>query len=123
MRIAILGAGRMGAWLTEELCWNNEVMVHDSDLLKMKYFIKVHRALAIEEFADFKPELFINCVPLGLTLDSFDTVLPYLPSQCIISDIASVKTGFREYLRKLQTSFCFEPPHVRTNPCKYQRPS
>jgi len=51
MRIGILGAGRMGAWLTEELCWNHEVMVYDIDILKMKYFIKVHRALSIEEFA------------------------------------------------------------------------
>jgi prephenate dehydrogenase len=110
MRIAILGAGRMGAWLTEELCWNNEVMVHDSDLLKMKYFIKVHRALSIEEFADFKPELFINCVPLGLTIEAFDTVLPYLPSQCIISDIASVKTGFREYYENCGHPFVSSHP-------------
>ena len=110
MRIAILGAGRMGAWLTEELCWNSEVMVHDSDLLKMKYFIKVHRALSIEEFADFKPELFINCVPLGLTLEAFDTVLPYLPSQCIISDIASVKTDFKEYYENCGHPFVSSHP-------------
>ena len=110
MRIAILGAGRMGAWLTEELCWNNEVMVHDNDLLKMKYFIKVHRALSVEEFADFKPELFINCVPLGLTLEAFDTILPYLPSQCIISDIASVKTDFKEYYEDCRHPFVSSHP-------------
>jgi len=85
-------------------------MVHDSDLLKMKYFIKVHRALSIEEFADFKPELFINCVPLGLTLEAFDTVLPYLPSQCIISDIASVKTGFKEYYENCGHPFVSSHP-------------
>lgn len=97
MRIGILGTGRMGAWLAEELCWHHEVMVHDADLLKMKYFIKVHRALHIEEFADFQPEILINCVPLGHTIDAFEQVLPYLPPTCIISDIASVKTGFKEF--------------------------
>ncbi len=61
MKIAILGAGRMGAWLTEELCWHHEVMVHDSDLLKMKYFIKVHRALSIQD-SEFEPELFLTAV-------------------------------------------------------------
>jgi len=76
----------------------------------MKYFIKVHRALSIEEFADFKPELFINCVPLGLTLEAFDTVLPYLPSQCIISDIASVKTGFKEYYENCGHPFVSSHP-------------
>lgn len=110
MKIAILGAGRMGAWLTEELCWKNDVMVHDSDLLKMKYFIKVHRALSIEEFADFEPELFINCVPLGETLNAFDMVLPFLPKNCILSDIASVKSGFKEYYQES------ERPFVSTHP-------
>jgi len=70
----------------------------------------VHRALSIEEFADFKPELFINCVPLGLTLEAFDTVLPYLPSQCIISDIASVKTGFKEYYENCGHPFVSSHP-------------
>jgi Prephenate dehydrogenase len=110
MRIAILGAGRMGAWLTEELCWHHDVMVHDTDLLKMKYFIKVHRALSIEEFAEFEPELFINCVPLGYTLEAFDKTLPYLPKTCIISDIASVKTGFKEYYEQSGRAFVSSHP-------------
>jgi len=110
MKIAILGAGRMGAWLTEELCWHHDVMVHDTDLLKMKYFIKVHRALSIEEFAEFEPELFINCVPLGYTLEAFDKTLPYLPKTCIISDIASVKTGFKEYYEQSGRAFVSSHP-------------
>lgn len=110
MKIAILGAGRMGAWLTEELCWHHEVMVHDSDLSKMKYFMKVHRALSIEEFQNFEPELFINCVPLGYTLEAFDKALPRLPENCIISDIASVKTGFKEYYQASGRPFVSSHP-------------
>ncbi|HWP68798.1 MAG TPA: hypothetical protein VN437_05800, partial [Rectinemataceae bacterium] len=91
MKIFILGTGRMGAWLTEELCWNHEVWVHDSDPLKMKYFIKVKRILELDELDVFQPDLFINCVALGGTTEAFDAVLPHLPESCILADIASVK--------------------------------
>jgi prephenate dehydrogenase len=97
MKIFILGAGRMGAWLTEELCWDHEVWVHDSDLSKLKYFIKVHRILDLSELDAVKPDLFINCVYLGKTIEAFETVLPHIPETCIISDISSVKTNLQEY--------------------------
>jgi prephenate dehydrogenase len=99
MRILIMGTGRMGAWLTEELCLDHEVCVYDSDPAKMKYFIKVKRILELSEVKDFRPELVINCVPLGFTVDAFDAVAPYLEKSCILSDIASVKTGLAEYYR------------------------
>lgn len=110
MRIGILGTGRMGAWLAEELCWDHEVIVHDRDPRKMKYFIKVHRALSVEEFASFKPELLINCVPLGSTIQAFQEVIPYLPEDCIISDIASVKTGFRDFYLECGRPFASSHP-------------
>jgi prephenate dehydrogenase len=53
----------------------------------------------LEEVKEFEPELVINCVTLKYTLDAFATVLPYLPKNCIISDIASVKTGLEEYYK------------------------
>ncbi|MCX8013613.1 MAG: prephenate dehydrogenase/arogenate dehydrogenase family protein, partial [Rectinema sp.] len=107
---AILGTGRMGAWLTEELCWHHEVMVYDQDPQKMKYFIKVHRALQFEEIGAFQPELLINCVPLGHTIDAFQQILPFLPSTCIISDIASVKTGFKEFYMECGQPFVSSHP-------------
>ena len=48
-------------------------------------------------FSDYKPELVINAVTLKYTLTVFDQILPHLPKDCIISDISSVKTGFKEY--------------------------
>ncbi len=99
MRIFILGTGRMGAWLTEELCWEHEVCVHDADPRRMKYFIKVRRALELAEVADFRPELFINCVTLGDTVEAFEKVMPLLPPDCVLSDIASVKSGFADFYR------------------------
>ncbi|HUX41130.1 MAG TPA: prephenate dehydrogenase/arogenate dehydrogenase family protein [Rectinemataceae bacterium] len=110
MRVFILGAGRMGAWLTEELCWDHEVCVHDADPQKLKYFIKVRRALELGEVDDFRPELFINCVTLGATVEAFEKVLPHLPQDCILSDIASVKGGIADYYRKSGRRFVSTHP-------------
>lgn len=110
MKIFILGTGRMGAWLTEELCWNHEVWVHDADPLKMKYFMKVHRILDLAELDAVKPELFINCVALGHTTEAFDAVLPHIPEDCVLADIASVKNGLLEYYGKLGRPFVSSHP-------------
>lgn len=105
-----MGAGRMGAWLTEELCWDHEVCVYDADPKKLKYFIKVRRALDLSELVDFQPELFINCVTLGDTVTAFESALPYLSQDCILADIASVKNGIAEYYHKAGRPFISSHP-------------
>lgn len=110
MRIFILGTGKMGAWLTEELCWDHEVWVHDADPLKMKYFMKVHRIMDLGELDAVKPELFINSVALGNTTEAFDAVLPHIPEDCIIADIASVKNGLPDYYRATGRPFVSSHP-------------
>jgi prephenate dehydrogenase len=110
MRILILGTGRMGAWLTEELCLDHEVCVYDSDPVRMKYFIKVRRLLSLPEAGDFDPELVINSVFLGDTIKVFQDILPHLSAGCILSDIASVKTGFAEFYRESGHPFVSSHP-------------
>jgi prephenate dehydrogenase len=110
MRILIIGTGRMGAWLTEELCLDHEVAVHDADLAKMKYFIKVKRFIELSEAEDFDPELVINCVSLGYTVDVFKAVLPYLSKGCMLSDIASVKTGLADFYKESGHPFVSSHP-------------
>jgi prephenate dehydrogenase len=110
MRILILGTGRMGAWLTEELCLDHEVCVHDSDITRMKYFIKVRRILELGEARDFDPELLINCVSLGDTVEVFKEILPFIGKDCILSDIASVKTGIAEFYRESGRPFVSSHP-------------
>ncbi len=110
MKILILGTGRMGAWLTEELCWEHEVWVHDADPLKMKYFMKVNRLVEREKIAEVRPDLLINCVPLGSTIQAFETVLPFLPETCILSDIASVKSGLKEFYSQSGRPFVSSHP-------------
>ncbi|MBW1701694.1 MAG: prephenate dehydrogenase [Deltaproteobacteria bacterium] len=110
MRIFVLGAGHMGAWLVEELCLDHEVAVYDLDRRKLKYFFNVRRLLEPGEAEEFKPELLINAVGLPDVRKAFDDVLPYLAEDCILSDIASVKTGLYECYKNLGKKFVSTHP-------------
>ncbi len=96
-KILLLGAGRMGSWLVESLCLDYEVGVYDLDKSKLKYLFNSHRLLSHEDIRDFEPEMVINAVSLQNTVSVFEEVLPYLPENCILSDITSVKTPLREF--------------------------
>ena len=41
MRVFIMGAGHMGAWLVEEFCLDHEVAVYDIDRRKLKFFFLI----------------------------------------------------------------------------------
>lgn len=97
MKICILGAGKMGTWLTDALCLDHEVAIYDPNLEKLKYIFNTQRLTKLEEITEFAPELLINAVTLKYTIAAFDEVIPYLPKSCIISDISSVKTDFQAY--------------------------
>ena len=52
----------------------------------------------------------INAVSLQNIYHAFNAVLPYLPEACILSDIASVKTGLHEYYKKIARNFVSTHP-------------
>ena len=110
MRILVLGAGRMGAWFVEELCLDHEVAIYDLDKRKLKYFFNVTRFLEPSEAEGFAPELVINAVSIANIHDAFEDFLPYLPEECIFSDIASVKTGIHELYKNLGKKFVSTHP-------------
>jgi prephenate dehydrogenase len=110
MKIFIVGAGRMGSWLTEELCHDHDVAVFDSDPKKLKYFINVKRFMKMKEVKAFQPDLVINCVSLNKTEEVFDLIIPLIPEECIISDIASVKNGLYNYYKKTGKRFASTHP-------------
>lgn len=114
MKILIVGAGNMGAWLVEALCLDHEVGIFDMDKRKLKFFFNSHRFIKSEEIKNFAPKLMINAVSLQNTFKAFETVLPFLPSDCILSDIASVKTGLHEYY--IQTGRRFVSTHPMFGP-------
>lgn len=110
MRICIVGAGKMGAFLADSMCLLHDVAIYDSDIRRLQYVFNTRRLTRLEEIDDFKPELLINAVTLKYTLPVFEAVLPHLPATCMISDIASVKTGLREWYEKAGH------PYVSTHP-------
>lgn len=100
MKILVLGAGNMGTWFVESMCLEHEVAVYDIDRRKLRYFFNTHRFVSLEQVGAFGPDLVINAVSLQHTIASFKEVIPYLPEGCILSDIASVKTGLFEFYKE-----------------------
>ena len=97
MRILILGAGKMGTFFVDLLSFEHETAVYDVQPQRLRFMYNTLRFSSLEEIRDFRPELVINAVTLKHTLNVFRQVLPLLPDDCIISDIASVKTGMKEF--------------------------
>ncbi|HRF86674.1 MAG TPA: prephenate dehydrogenase/arogenate dehydrogenase family protein [Alloprevotella sp.] len=114
MKILILGAGKMGSFFVDLLSFDHETAVYDIDSRRLRFMYNTQRFTLLEEVEQFRPELVINAVTLKYTLDVFRQLLPVLPQDCILSDIASVKTGFREFyascgLRYVSTHPMFGP--------------
>lgn len=97
MKILILGAGKMGSFFVDLLSFEHEMAVYDVDPKRLRFMYNTQRFTSLEEIRDFAPELVINAVTLKHTLDVFRQVIPYLPQECILSDIASVKTGIQAF--------------------------
>lgn len=100
MKILILGAGKMGVWLSDALCLQHEVAVYDTDISRLRYVFNTIRVTDATEIADFSPDMMINAVHLQHTIQAFETVQHLLPASCIICDIASVKNGLHDYYQK-----------------------
>jgi prephenate dehydrogenase len=97
MRIAILGAGNMGGWFADGLKGKHDVAVYDpqTDLPKKIFGVKPINDLS--EIGDFKPKILINAASIQNTTLAFESISPYLPEECIISDVMSVKGKINEY--------------------------
>lgn len=110
MKILVLGAGNMGAFFIDTLCFEYDVAVFDTDVERMKYLFRTRRIEHLEEAKEFAPDLLINAVSLQHTRAAFDKVLPYIPETCIISDITSVKNGLPAYYQSLKHRFVSTHP-------------
>lgn len=97
MKILILGAGKMGSFFVDLLSFDHETAVYDSDPHRLRFMYNTRRFTSLDEVDDFEPELVINAVSLDHTLSVFEQVMPHLPKSAILSDIASVKTGFKDW--------------------------
>ena len=110
MKILVMGAGKMGSFFIDLLSFDHDVAVIEQDPKRMRFTYNCQRFTSMDEVKAFAPELVINAVSLKYTLKVFDEVIPHLPKSCILSDISSVKTGFKEFYE--QTGH----PYVSTHP-------
>ena len=110
MKILIMGAGKMGSFFIDLLSFEHEVAVYEKDAKRMRFTYNCRRFTQLDEIKAFAPELVINAVTVKYTLAAFKEVLPCLPAECIISDIASVKTGLKAFYEESGH------PYVSTHP-------
>ncbi|MGM9734273.1 MAG: prephenate dehydrogenase [Prevotella sp.] len=120
MKILILGAGKMGSFFLDLLSFDHETAVYEKDPKRMRFTYNCQRFTTLDEIKDFAPELVINAVTVKYTIPAFNEVLPYLPKDCIISDISSVKTNLKEFydstgFRYVSTHPMFGPTFANLN--------
>ena len=120
MKILILGAGKMGSFFLDLLSFDHETAVYEKDPKRMRFTYNCQRLMTLDEVREFAPELVINAVTVKYTIPAFKEVLPYLPKDCIISDISSVKTNLKEYydstgFRYVSTHPMFGPTFANLN--------
>lgn len=110
MKILILGAGKMGSFFADALSFDHTVALFDTNPQRLRFAFNTYRFTHVEEIRAFAPELVINATTVKYTVEAFDMVLPALPGKCIISDIASVKTGLPEFYARAGHPFVSTHP-------------
>ena len=114
MKILIMGAGKMGSFFLDLLSFDHETAVYEKDPKRMRFTYNCQRLTTLDEVREFAPELVINAVTVKYTIPAFKEVLPYLPKDCIISDISSVKTNLKDYYE--ETGFRYVSTHPMFGP-------
>lgn len=110
MKILIIGAGKMGTFFSDLLCFKHTVGIFDTDPQRLRFAFNVQRMTALEEIAEFEPQLVINAATVKYTIDAFKMVMPYLKPDCILADIASVKNGLPEFYESCKHPFVSTHP-------------
>lgn len=110
----------MGSFFIDLLSFEHEVAVYEKDAKRMRFTYNCQRFTSLDEIKGFSPELVINAVTVKYTIPSFREVIPYLPEDCTLSDISSVKTGLKEfyestYHRYVSTHPMFGPTFANLN--------
>lgn len=115
----------MGSFFVDLLSFDHETAVYDIDAKRLRFMYNTQRFTSMDEIDAFRPELVINAVTLKYTLDVFRQVIPHLPQDCILSDISSVKTGFKEFyegagMRYVSTHPMFGPTFANLGSLNYE---
>lgn len=100
----------MGSFFADTLSFDHNVAVLEPNPKRLRYTYNVERFTNPEQAREFMPELVINAATVKYTIDAFRQILPYLPDKCILSDIASVKTGLPEFYESCGHPFVSSHP-------------
>ncbi|MEW6722573.1 MAG: prephenate dehydrogenase/arogenate dehydrogenase family protein [Candidatus Micrarchaeota archaeon] len=113
MKIAIIGAGKMGSWLARMLSSGNEVAVYDRDAARAQVCAgagKITALPALSGLSGFRPQMLINAASIQNTVAAFGEARPFLGDDCIICDVASIKSGLEEYYSECGLRFASVHP-------------
>ncbi|MBM4387278.1 MAG: prephenate dehydrogenase/arogenate dehydrogenase family protein, partial [Deltaproteobacteria bacterium] len=91
MKIAVIGAGKMGRWFIEELSKDNETAVYDIVEGKAGNIRNAKSLESFEDLREFGPDMLLNAVTLQNTVDAFESSMEFLPEGCVLVDVASIK--------------------------------
>ena len=115
----------MGSFFLDLLSFEHETAVYEKNPERLRFTFNTLRFTSMEEVEAFKPELVINAVTVKYTIKAFEEVIPYLPEDCIISDISSVKTGLKDFYsqcghRYVSTHPMFGPTFANLNQLSHE---
>ena len=110
----------MGSFFTDILSFQHETAVFDVNPHQLRFVYNTYRFTTLERNQGLRAGAGHQCVTVKYTLDAFRQVLPVLPKDCIISDIASVKTGLKKFydesgFRYVSTHPMFGPTFASLN--------
>jgi prephenate dehydrogenase len=100
LKIILLGMGHMGSWLARMFSRSHEVAAFDVKRERAAGINDVKTIEYLEEIESFTPDLLINAASLQNTIAAFKDVMLYVPSDCILSDMASIKGGLGTFYLK-----------------------
>lgn len=111
MKILVLGAGKMGTFFCDLLsARGHRVAVFDPDPDRLRFTYGVERYSDLVDVDPFDPDMVVNAATVKYVLNAFEDVLPHISERCILSDIASVKTGLPEFYTRCGHPFVSTHP-------------
>ena len=95
----------MGALLGPLLAGDNKIAIYDTGPGAQdapESFVRLGNPSAA---AEFSPDILLNCTGPDSTIDSFNQFLPFLTPDCVVADIASVKSRLPEFYASAGVKF------------------
>ncbi len=120
MKIAIIGAGNMGAWLANELAGEHQIALYNRTKPKAEDAAaritggKVRVLASLSELSPLAPDMLINAVSLQNTIPVFEEAARHVPKGCVLCDVASIKGDIPAYYAK--SGFRFASVHPMFGP-------